>query len=301
MKNILTIDLEDWYQLTYFQFTGNLLPPGDSIFRQLDCLLNLLNEYKTKATFFVLGLVAEDHPDLIKSIVAQGHEIASHGYAHITINRLSRNQFREDTKRAKGLLEGITGLPVYGYRAAEFSIRKQTLWALRILADLEFVYDSSIFPIHHRRYGIADFYPKAMRYDLGSGSQIIEIPPATVSFGKLKLPVAGGGYFRLMPLWMIRRVFERLNGYQIPLMTYCHPYEFDSQHLNIFELLDPSDWKECVKGLRVNFQQNLRRQTMTTKISGLLREFKFTTCQDFLEERNINESRNLFSKDGQRV
>lgn len=293
MKNILTIDLEDWYQLARRRIKGQWSPPTDNIFRQLDTLLNLLADANQEATFFVMGMLAERHPNLIKQIDAQGHEIASHGYAHLTIDRLSRKQFEEDTKQAKGLLEDITGQPIHGYRAAEFSIRRKTLWALEVLAELGFEYDSSIFPIYHRRYGIAGFCPQVKRYGLQNGLQIIEIPLTTLPLGKLNLPIAGGGYFRTIPLWLICRAVNQLSANHNPMVIYLHPYEFDSQCLNVFKLLDRDRWNERLRGFFFNFHQNLGRDKISFKLAELLNRFRFTTCQEFLDETQLTESKKL--------
>jgi polysaccharide deacetylase family protein (PEP-CTERM system associated) len=295
VKNILSIDLEDWHQLIHRRITGRALPPTDGVRRQLDRLLGLLQAHDTKATFFALGMLAEAYPDLIKLIAAQGHEIASHGYDHRSVHGLSRSQFAEDTRRAKGVLEDLLGKPVRGYRAAEFSILGETLWAFEVLAELGFEYDSSVFPIHHRRYGIAGFCPRAARYDLRNGLQLVEIPLATISFGKFNVPVAGGGYFRIMPLWLICRAVRRLNAERAPMVAYLHPYEFDPRSLNIFESFRPRGWTERLRGVRVNLVQNLGRHTMPRKLAGLLSRFRFTTCKDYLESADLRERQALFS------
>src|SRR5579862_3717124 len=154
VKNLLTIDLEDWHQLAYRRLTGDTPPPQTHVFRQMDLLLELLERHRVRATFFTLGSLAERCPEIPRRVASMGHEIASHGYAHLIVHRLTRQQFEADTRRGKQILEDLIGRPVRGYRAAEFSIRADSLWALEILAELGFEYDSSIFPIHHRRYGI---------------------------------------------------------------------------------------------------------------------------------------------------
>jgi polysaccharide deacetylase family protein (PEP-CTERM system associated) len=178
VKNIFSVDLEDWYQLICRRLSGKL--PGsrtDCVDRQLETLLPLLARHKTKATFFVLGMLARSAPALVKRVAAEGHEIACHGDQHNLVYRMSPKEFEDDTRRAKELLEDIAGVPVRGYRAAEFSVRNSSLWALEVLARLGFAYDSSIFPVRHRRYGIPDFDPRVMRYDLPGGLHLTEIPP----------------------------------------------------------------------------------------------------------------------------
>ena len=297
MKNILTIDLEDWHQLGHRRISGRLPLPSDNVLRQLDTLLDLLRQYNVTGTFFVLGTLAQQYPNLVRMIAAEGHEIASHGYAHLTLDRLSREGFEEDTKRAKCLIEDILGMRIYGYRAAEFSVRRHTLWALEVLAELGFEYDSSVFPIHHRRYGIPDFSPRPSRYDLQNGLHIFELPLATVPLRKFNIPIAGGGYFRLLPFWCICHTISHLNAAGSPAVTYFHPYEFDSQRLDVFEGIKVAGWRQWLRGSQINFLQNLGRPTMRNKLAGLLKRFTFITCKAFLGSGGINERRALLQQE----
>ena len=219
VKNLLTIDLENWHQLAYRRITGDTPLPQRHVFRQMDLLLELLDRHKTHATFFVLGSLAEQFPELPRRVASLGHEIASHGYAHLVAHRLTRKEFEEDTRRSKQVLEDVVGRPVCGYRAAEFSIRADSLWALEVLAELGFEYDSSIFPIYHRRYGIPGFFPRAAEYLLPNGGRIKEIPLATLSWGAMRLPMAGGGCFRVVPRWLLSRAVRRLNDSGMPLVS----------------------------------------------------------------------------------
>lgn len=295
MKNILSIDLEDWNHLAYRRVTGRVPPSTGNVLRQVEALLALLEQAGAKATFFVLGLLAEQHPEVVRQVAGRGHEIACHGYAHLIVDGLTRDQFAEDTRRAQGVIEQITGRPVRGYRAAEFSIRRGSLWALEVLAELGFRYDSSIFPIHHRRYGIAGFDPQPRRYRLAGGGEIIEVPLATLPFAGLRLPVAGGGYFRLAPYWLLKKAVARLDREQLPLTTYFHPYEFDPQRLKVFAATAPASLGERLRGWKFGLHQNLGRTTLPGKVAGLLRQFTFTTCQDFLEGTDLGDSRELLS------
>ena len=291
MKNILSIDLEEWEQLAHRRVTGRLPAPTDGVARQLDHLLALLAEHQAKATFFVLGMMAERHAALVRRVAEQGHEIACHGYAHLLVDRLDRGQFREDAKRAKELLEGVIGAAVQGYRAAEFSIRRRSLWALEVLAELGFRYDSSIFPIHHRRYGIADFPPQVASLVLPNDLRIIELPLSTTAVFGGRFPVAGGGYFRLMPLWLIRKAVRRVNRSETPVVTYFHPYEFDPRRLDVFATERPAGWGERLRGLQFNLHQNLGRRSIPRKVGALLREFPFTACRDYLDGVELGEPR----------
>ena len=299
MKNVLSVDLEDWHPLIYRKVAGGPLPPPTSnVLRQLDRLLGLLSDHDTKATFFALGSLAEHYPDVVRRVAAEGHEVASHGYDHLLVHTLSPEAFREDTRRSKALLEDLIGEPVRGYRAAEFSVRERALWALDVLAELGFAYDSSVFPIRHRRYGIAGFAPEPRRYGLGGGRSIVEFPLSTVAWGRSRLPVAGGGYFRYLPAGLLRRAVARANKAGEPFVTYLHPYEFDSRRLDIFELLRPASWRERLGGLRFNVHQNIGRASMIEKVGTLIGAFPFTTFRDYLQSEAVPEGALPLSVEG---
>ena len=294
MENLLTIDLEDWHELAYRRITGDTPLPQKHVFRQMDLLLELLERHQSHATFFVLGSLAERFPELPRRVASLGHEIASHGYAHLVAHRLTRKQFEEDTRRSKQVLEDVIGRPVCGYRAAEFSIRADSLWALEVLAELGFEYDSSIFPIYHRRYGIPGFFPRAAEYLLPNNACIKEIPLATLSWGSMRLPMAGGGCFRVTPRSLLSRAVRRLNDSGIPMVAYFHPYEFDSERLNVFVSGSPRRLRHRVRGLQWNLHQNLGRRTMTPKLAALLQQYSFTTIADFLRKEKCLERKKLF-------
>jgi polysaccharide deacetylase family protein (PEP-CTERM system associated) len=192
-----------------------------------DRLLRLFSDANVRASFFVLGCVAERHQGLVKRIAAHGHEVASHGHGHELIYDQTRSAFREDVRRSKAVLESLTGVAVHGFRAPSYSITKRSLWALDILADEGYRYDASIFPVHHDRYGI----PGAPRHPYAidcSGRSLVEAPPSTVRVGPLNLPVAGGGYFRLFPYAWTRWGIARLNEVERkPAIFYVHPWELD--------------------------------------------------------------------------
>jgi polysaccharide deacetylase family protein (PEP-CTERM system associated) len=286
MQNILAIDLEDWHSLTERNLTGRLPSPSYRIEQQTEILLNLLASHNTKATFFVLGVLAEHRPDLIKKIASQGHEIASHGYIHLPIYRLSPEDFEQDTLRSKKLLEDLIGMPILGYRACSFSIIKSTLWALRVLAKLGFSYDSSIYPIRHRRYGIPGFNRAIARYDLGDDKQLIEFPLTTYHWAKINWPIAGGGYFRLIPLRTLYLLIKKLNN-NMSAITYFHPYEFDSEKLNSFQFFRPDNLKGMIKGWIGNVHQNLGRESIVPKVAFMLSHLKFTTFKDYIQNNRL--------------
>ena len=296
MKNMLSIDFEDWHQLVHRHVTDALGGVSETnLRRQMDTLLQVLADRGVHATFFALGMVAERCPDVVRTIAAGGHEIACHGYAHLIVKRITPPEFREDTRRAKYLLEDLTGQPVLGYRAAEFSIDSQSLWALEILAELGFEYDSSIFPIRHRRYGIPGFSPQPQRYRLASGASIAEVPISTIVLAGSRMPVAGGGYFRLLPFQALAWSVRRLNAEGLPMVTYFHPYEFDPRPLDIMPSLERGRFRIRLRASRWNFHQNLNRRTMLPKLLALLDRFQFTTCRSYLDEAELGAGRELLS------
>jgi polysaccharide deacetylase family protein (PEP-CTERM system associated) len=226
--NAMTIDVEDYFHVSVFD---GVVPRHhwegfeSRVCANTDRLLQLFDAYEVKGTFFVLGWVAERHPDLVRRIVVQGHELASHGYGHRLVYDQTPKAFREDVRRAKGVLEDASGSPVLGYRAPSYSVTPKSLWALDILIEEGYRYDTSIFPIRHDRYGIPLSPRHAYRLERPGGS-IVEAPASTTRLGSMNLPIAGGGYFRILPYewtrWGIGRV-NRLEG--MPAIFYLHPWE----------------------------------------------------------------------------
>jgi len=228
ISNALTIDVEDYFQVSAF---APYIARGD--WEQRECrveanvqrILALLAERQTRATFFTLGWVAERYPKLVRDIVAGGHELASHGYGHQRASDLDHAAFREDVLRAKRVLEDVGGVAVKGYRAPSFSIGKDNLWALNTLLETGHQYSSSIYPIAHDHYGM----PDAPRFAHRTAQGLLEIPVTTLRLFQRNLPSSGGGYFRLLPYgvskWMIRRV-NRLEGESA--IFYFHPWEIDA-------------------------------------------------------------------------
>jgi polysaccharide deacetylase family protein (PEP-CTERM system associated) len=231
LVNAFTVDVEDYFQV------AALAPaiPRDSwsareyrVEANTERVLSVLAERGVRGTFFVLGWIAERSPALVKRIAAAGHEIASHGYSHELIYTQTQSEFRSETARSKNHLEELTGSPVVGYRAASFSITRESLWALDVLIDLGFKYDSSIFPIRHDRYGIPGASAELGTIAAPSGRTLIEFPMAAADWFGVKLPVSGGGYFRLLPYFLTRAGLRRINSKQRrPFVFYMHPWEVD--------------------------------------------------------------------------
>jgi polysaccharide deacetylase family protein (PEP-CTERM system associated) len=228
--NAMTVDVEDYFHVSAFDSVVSRASwdSFDSrVIRNTERVLELFDEANVRATFFVLGWVAERYPALVRRIADAGHEVASHGYHHQLVYMLTPQQFREDVRSAKAALENATGRPVLGFRAPSFSVIKSTLWALDVLIDEGHVYDSSIFPIHHDRYGIPDAQRHAHTLP-GARGTILEIPASTVRLGQMNFPIAGGGYFRLLPYLWTRWGIDRVNRVEgKPVVFYMHPWELD--------------------------------------------------------------------------
>lgn len=232
MKNALTFDIEEYFHAE--AFAGVLRPEewpslGGRVVGTTHAILDLLDAAGMRATLFVLGWVAERHAALVREIHRRGHEVACHGYGHRMIHRQTRREFGEDVARAKATLEDTVGTAVIGYRAPTFSVTRETLWSLQVLCEAGFQYDSSIFPIVHDRYGIPDAPRFAHLVRPPGGGEIVEFPLSTVTLLGHRVPVAGGGYFRLYPYALTRWAIRYLNRREHqPAMVYLHPWELDA-------------------------------------------------------------------------
>jgi polysaccharide deacetylase family protein (PEP-CTERM system associated) len=231
VRNALTIDFEDWYQGLEIPSNGwqglesRIQGSGKQV-------LDLLAGAGVCGTFFVLGCVAREHPDIVKSVRAAGHEIGTHGHTHEFVYRLMPNQFRDQLKKSIATLEDLTGSRVIGHRAPFFSITKECLWALDILGELGILYDSSIFPVLNYRYGIEDA-PRWPCDISANGGTLKEFPISTLSLFGRNVPVAGGAYFRIYPYWVTRRALLSINRQGRPFTFYLHPWEIDPEHPRI--------------------------------------------------------------------
>lgn len=279
MRNAMTVDVEDYFHVSAFE---NVIERSSWEHREsrvkanTHCLLELFEKNNIHATFFVLGWVAERYADLVREIVHHGHEVACHGYSHRLVYQQTSQEFQAETKRAKDIIEDQIQKPVIGYRAASYSITQNSLWALDILADLGFRYDSSIFPVHHDRYGI----PASPRwpYELKTlqGHSLVEFPLTTAKLAKFKLPVAGGGYFRLYPYQLSRWAFKRINDYdQQPFIFYLHPWEIDPDQPRI----------KASMLSRFRHYNNLRR--CYSRLEQLLLDFSFATVSEVLMDHGF--------------
>jgi polysaccharide deacetylase family protein (PEP-CTERM system associated) len=279
LPNALTIDVEDYYSVMARDRLGLAMAPTEAVVRNTGRLLAFLADRRIKATFFVLGEVAETFPRLVRDIAAAGHEIGVHGYLHRPVFGLSREEFRQDVGRTRKLLEDIVGGGVVGHRAAAFSIVPETAWALEELADLGFRYDSSIFPFAGRLYGWAGFPRHIHRRNLAGGRTIVEVPLSVVSVLGKAIPACGGGYMRHFPYaftrWAMRRVAR-----ERPAVVYLHPYEMDLE-------CGPEEFERALaavpRGVRAFHRQQLRcRRTVEGKLRRLLEEFVFAPVREVI-------------------
>jgi polysaccharide deacetylase family protein (PEP-CTERM system associated) len=272
--NAMTVDVEDYFQVSAFDAVvsrGSWEQRESRVCANTERLLAMFDECGVRATFFVLGWVADRFPALIRRIGELGHELASHGYHHRLVYDLTPAEFREDVRRAKSVLEAMSGRAVAGYRAPSYSVTERSLWALDVLIEEGHVYDASIFPIHHDRYGIPDAPRHAHVRERAAGA-IIEAPGSTVRCGGVNLPVAGGGYFRLLPYGWTRWGIQRLNTVERrPAIFYVHPWE-----------IDPSQPRIAAAGTlqRLRHYRNLGKTE--ARLRTMMRDFSFSTMDDVL-------------------
>ena len=280
----LSIDWEDFGQLVGRDRFGVVTPPvGDTIARQTDIILELLDGAGKKATFFILGMLAKSRADLVRRIAAAGHEIGLHGSDHRDMRKLSRADAEADLRDSQKLVTDIVGGPLFGYRAPYFSVDTSNLYLLEILAEIGLLYDSSIFPMKLRRYGIANFNAQDALYRLPNDSEIVELPLTVAeAFGR-RLPVAGGGYMRLLPKFILNKIFARLHRGGRNVMLYMHPYEFDFQAIDCRTNHPPGHEYPALTAFVFNRKWNLFRRSICGKLRDLLRKYDFITCHQKAE------------------
>jgi polysaccharide deacetylase family protein (PEP-CTERM system associated) len=265
--NALSFDVEEYFHALNFRRVkeSNGHPLETRVEVGTDRVLDLLARTSTRATFFILGEVAKDHPVLVRRIAEAGHEVASHGISHRTVQELGSEGFRREAADSRKLLEDLAGRPVLGFRASTFSIIEETLWALDILWEEGYQYDSSIFPVYHDRYGIPWFSRAPVRVCTGETIGGLEIPPLTLALPGLNVPFGGGGYFRLFPFFLTRWAVRRMNGAGLPALFYLHPWEFD-----------PEQPRHDLGGLNT-FRHYVNLGRTSARLEALVRGFAFET------------------------
>ncbi|AEH44581.1 polysaccharide deactylase family protein, PEP-CTERM locus subfamily [Thermodesulfatator indicus DSM 15286] len=272
MINALSVDVEEYFQVVAF---AKVVKPEDwdvfppRVEKNTKLVLDLLAEEGVKATFFCLGWVAKKYPALIRLIAQAGHEVASHGVSHKPLFEMTPEEFRKEARESKKVLEDIAGQEVLGFRASTYSVTRKTIWALKILAEEGYAYDSSIFPIYHDLYGI----PSAPRRPFViKEHNLKEFPVSTARLGKMNIPVAGGGYFRLFPYFLTRYLLKRVNKKEkLPFVFYVHPWEFDPSQPRI---------KAPLKS-RFRHYQNLSKTKK--RFHKLLKDFSFAPLKEVLK------------------
>lgn len=275
-RNAMTIDVEDYFQVSAF---------ADHIARDtwsmrecrveanIERILAILDEGGARGTFFTLGWIAERYPEMVKRIVSAGHELASHGYGHLRASEQTREQFSNDVARSKAILEDIGGAPVLGYRAPSFSIGPANLWALDVLQAAGYRYSSSIYPIAHDHYGMPDA-PRFAFFPNGTDG-LLEVPITTVRMLERNLPAGGGGYFRLLPYSLSRRLMRRVNLKDgQPTIFYFHPWE-----------IDPGQPRIGGVGAKTRFRHYVNLKRMESRIRALTRDFKWDRMDRIFLER----------------
>lgn len=278
IRNALTIDVEDYFQVAALAEAVKYDDWSSMEYRveaNTDRILGLFETAGVKATFFTLGWVAERSPNLVKRIADAGHEVASHGYSHQLIYNQTPDMFQEETIRSKAILEDILGEPITGYRAASYSITNQSRWALDILAEQGFTWDSSIFPVHHDRYGMPGTPRWPHRLMTDKGYELAEFPLSTLKLPGYTLPIAGGGYFRLFPYWFSKFGLGSINRQGKPFVFYLHPWE-----------VDPGQPRLDVKWFsRFRHYNNL--DVCEQRLAKLIRHFRFTTMSNVLKDQGV--------------
>jgi polysaccharide deacetylase family protein (PEP-CTERM system associated) len=272
--NAFSVDVEDWYQVSDFEDVVSRDAWGSyesRVVRNTERILGLLDEHGVKGTFFVLTWNAERHPDLVRRIARAGHEVASHGHWHRLVFEQTPAEFREDLARSKGLLEDLTGEPVLGYRAPSFSLTTRSLWALDVMMAAGLRYDSSIFPVSDRLYGIpgARRFPFAIRRD--GDRELIEFPMSTARLLGRNWPLGGGAYLRVLPYPYLRWGMRQVNAAGQPALVYLHPWE-----------VDPGQPRQSSRGKRGISVHYVNLAGTEARLRRLLRDFEFAPVRQVL-------------------
>ena len=279
ITNALTVDVEDYFQVSAFERDISRAD-WDNIPLRVENntrrLLEMFDGCNIRATFFVLGWVAERKPELVREISERGHEVACHGFSHKLVYNQTPEEFRQETLRSKSLLEDIIQSPVYGYRAASYSITERSLWALDILCEAGFTYDSSIFPVHHDRYGLPGSPVHPYRIRTSAGNEIREFPISTASMLGARLPVAGGGYFRIFPYWLTRYGLSQINRRKQPFIFYLHPWEIDTEQPRV----------STSRMSRFRHYHNLGK--CESRLQRLIEQFRFGAVSDVMNDLELD-------------
>jgi polysaccharide deacetylase family protein (PEP-CTERM system associated) len=278
LRNAMTVDVEDYFHVAALAESISRDDWGRMEYRaeaNTHRLMELFAESGVQSTFFILGWVAGRSPKLVRAIHDAGHEVACHGMSHKLVYEQTPEEFARETRDSKALLEDIIGAPVAGYRAASWSVTRRSLWALDIIHSAGFEYDSSVFPIRHDIYGIPDAPTQPGLIRTPSGADLVEFPPSTARFGGVTVPVAGGGYFRLLPYWLTRMGLRQINRDRRSFIFYLHPWEVDPEQPRV-----SVGWKS-----KLRHYTNLGKTQQ--RLRELVREFRFTTVRSVLADLRL--------------
>ena len=272
LDNAMTVDVEDYFQVSAFEpyvARSTWDKQECRVERNVDRILQLFDRHGVKATFFTLGWIAERYPQMIRRMVEQGHEVASHGWSHVRVTQQDPTAFRQDVGRTKHLLEDLSGKEIIGYRAASYSIGASNLWALDVLRETGYQYSSSIYPIKHDLYGM----PEAPRFAFRPGdSDFLEFPVTTVKIGNKNLPCGGGGWFRLVPYAGMRWAMRRVNDVDLEsAIFYFHPWE-----------IDPDQPRQTGIDAKTRFRHYLNLGRMEARLDRLLGDFSWGRMDEVL-------------------
>lgn len=285
MTNAFTIDVEDGISISMRDNFNKNIPQTQRVVKDTNKILDLLEAHNTKGTFFVLGQVAEAFPELIKRIASEGHELGVHGYDHLLFHKMDYKKAYNELDKAKKLIEDIGGQEVYGHRAPAFSINEKTAWGLDVVAEVGFLYDSSVMPSNAARYGWPEYNKDICTHLTEKKNRLIVVPMSVAKVLNKDMPVVGGSYLRLFPYQVTKHFFDKIQEDR-PVILYIHPYEVDELRYPdyYFEELAKTNWKKRNK-MKSGW---IKRQSVYPKLNKLLSTYKFDTVNNIITEKNIH-------------
>ncbi|MEX2302114.1 MAG: DUF3473 domain-containing protein [Bryobacterales bacterium] len=278
--NVLSVDVEDYHNQLAVDYQLRVEPPNEEALRCTERLLEIFSAAGAKGTFFILGEIAEAFPQLVRRIADEGHHLGVHGYHHWRVTDQTPEGFRDSIRRAKHLIEDVTGREADAYRAPCFSITESTMWALDVLVDLGFRYDSSMFPIQSRRYGLPSAQLTPYQHRLSSGKAIWEVPMTTVKIANRRVGACGGGHLRLFPLGFTQYAMRQLRREGRAAVVYLHPYELEPRPR--IKGLPGLSWTQNLHFQFFNFHQCVGRKSVESKVNWLLENHRFGTVEDLV-------------------
>jgi len=288
MVNALSFDVEDYYKIVARDWLSQNIPVSSEVVRDTEQILDILRTYNVTATFFIVGDVAQQYPELIRKIANHGHELGIHGHNHFLINTINNRQFDEEIKKNINSIEKACGIKPRCHRAPAFSLKADNNEAIEVLSENGILLDSSLFPFSGSRYGSAKIPRKPYKISVKNGTAIWEmVLPTCILFGR-RIPIAGGGYLRIMPCLYTRWAIKRVNRENIPVTVYMHSYEIGTFNAGIMDV-SKAKIQDKIKFRIKNIKQQVRRKSCKKKLVRLLEEFNFTSCGSALtywQEKN---------------